>query len=83
MKGDIWNTICPVCGDSVPNDMPLIDLARTSVPYQRDGAERPGLRLCSTPCATIAQNNPEKYRALAVVNGVEDGPKRAAASHTQ
>jgi predicted nucleic acid-binding Zn ribbon protein len=70
MTGDIWNTICPVCGTGVPHDMPLIELARASAPYHRTDDERPGLRLCSGPCASIAQSNPEKYRAIALSNVV-------------
>ena len=75
MKEDIWNTICPVCGSQVPPDMALIELAFVSDGHQRDYQEQPGIRLCSTECAVLAEGSPEKYRAAAASNIVADEGK--------
>ena len=70
MKQDIWNTICPVCGSQVQHDMPLIELAFVSDGHLRQHEEQPGLRLCSTQCAVLAEKSPEKYRAAAAANTI-------------
>ena len=76
MKEDIWNTICPVCGSHVPPDVPLIELAFVSDGHQHRHEERPGLRMCSTACAVLAEKSPAKYRAAAAANGVASDSKR-------
>ena len=70
MKQDIWNTICPVCGSQIPHDMPLIELAFVSDGHLHQHQEQPGIRLCSTECAVLAEKSPEKYRAAAAANSV-------------
>jgi len=45
--------------------MALIDLGVTSGRGYQGHQEQPGLRLCSQACAAIAQEFPEKYRAIA------------------
>lgn len=65
MNNDIWNTTCPVCGACVPETMPLIELGATSGRGSHAHEEQPGLRMCSQPCAAVAQASPEKYRAIA------------------
>ena len=77
MKEDIWNTICPVCGSQVPPDMSLIELPFVSDGNQHHHPERPGIRLCSSECAILAEKEPEKYRAAAAANRVAgDGRRR-------
>jgi predicted nucleic acid-binding Zn ribbon protein len=73
MKEDnIWNTICPVCGSPIPNDMPLVELAHVSEGHHHQDEAQRGIRLCSQECAEAAERSPANYRAAAAANRVVD-----------
>ena len=77
MTEDIWNTVCPVCGSPIPHDMALMELSHVSEGHQHQHHEQPGIRICSTACAKIAEKSPEQYRAAAAMNSVAAGGKRS------
>lgn len=59
------NTICPVCGSQVPDDMPPMEVVHTS---HLDDRLTPMLRVCSTLCAQLVNEEPDLYYRAARTN---------------
>ncbi|MEO7732299.1 MAG: hypothetical protein ABIY55_15115 [Kofleriaceae bacterium] len=71
MKEEItWNTICPVCGMPIREEMPPMELAHLIEGHNIPDRPHPGLRICSKECAAIAVRSPEKYFAAAKANRI-------------
>jgi hypothetical protein len=59
------NTVCPVCGAPVPEDMPPMEVVHTS---HLDDRGIPMLRVCSQACARLVHDEPDLYYRAARVN---------------
>lgn len=59
------NTICPVCGAAVPENMPPMEVVHTS---HLDDRGIPMLRVCSHACARIVHEEPDLYYRAARTN---------------
>ena len=59
------NTICPVCGLTVPETMPPMELVHTS---HLDDRGVPMLRVCCVECARVVNQHPELYYRAAKAN---------------
>lgn len=59
------NTICPVCGSTVPDDMPPMEVVHTS---HLDDRGIPMLRVCCVGCADMVHNEPDLYYRAARAN---------------
>jgi hypothetical protein len=59
------NTVCPVCGTQVPDDMPPMEVVHTS---HLDDRGIPMLRVCSRACALLVHEEPDLYYRAARMN---------------
>lgn len=59
------NTVCPVCGMTVPESMPPMEVVHTA--YQGDRGT-PMLRVCCQECARLVLQEPDLYYRAARTN---------------
>ena len=59
------NTVCPVCGATVPESMPPMEVVHTS---HLDDRGIPMLRVCCAACAQVVDQEPDLYYRAAKTN---------------
>jgi len=67
MPHSCMNSICPVCGGPIRPDMPPLSFHPESA-SSHSTEDEGTFRVCSSPCAYQARNDPPRYHAAACVN---------------